>query len=339
MLKTALARSLAGTISVISYGDSPAAFYKDNHLPWAAIGAVGAMSVPFVLIAGITIRNKRFRYSDEADITEPGRPPLLGILPVIPKKITDPEQVSIVAHCVHQIRVTLQIANSTGKRCAYMVTSGTPGDGKTSLIVALGMSFASSGSRTLLIDGDMVGRALSHRLAGPTPRGMPSPMIIGALNKSVQRTTVPNLFLLPLPDDAANEPGDISPPAVRNLLKQARSLFDVVLVDTGPALGSIEASIMANAVDGVIIAISRGQERALVNRAIRHLRASGANILGLVFNRAEKRDFQRSVASKSVRSSPRADGLALPNSKSDMERLGPLAVCVTSSTRPLEVGD
>jgi Mrp family chromosome partitioning ATPase len=143
------------------------------------------------------------------------------------------------------------------------------------------------------------------------------------------------LFLLPLPDDAKNEPGDLSPQAVRNLLKQARTLFDVILVDTGPALGSIEASIIANAVDGVILTISRGQNRELVNRALRHLRTSGANIIGMVFNRAEKRDFQRSVASQSLRSSPRLtpEGLSLPELRSELERIGPVAACISASNQ------
>jgi Mrp family chromosome partitioning ATPase len=44
------------------------------------------------------------------------------------------------------------------------VTSPSPGDGKTSLTIALGMSFAASGSKTLLIDCDMQGGGLTSRL-------------------------------------------------------------------------------------------------------------------------------------------------------------------------------
>ena len=43
------------------------------------------------------------------------------------------------------------------------VTSATSGTGKTSLVLSLGLSFAAAGSRTLLIDADLVGTELTRR--------------------------------------------------------------------------------------------------------------------------------------------------------------------------------
>ncbi len=331
----ALQNQMKAVLTVLSYGDSPAPYYKDSRLPWAALCAMAAMCVPLVVLAKVALGDKRYRYSDEADAVEEGRPPLLGILPVIPDKPADGEQVAVVAHCVHQIRVTLQLGHKAAEPSSYMVTSGTAGDGKTSLVVALGMSFASSGARTLLVDGDMIGQALTSRMAATTKPGTTSTLFSGAFNgKGVQTTTTPNLFLLPLPRDAANNPAGLSPQAVRNLLKQARAEFDVVLVDTGPVLGSIEASMIAGAVDGVILAVSRGQDRSLIGRALRHLRASGANIKGMVFNRAERRDFHRSVASTSLRSVSETSLARRPRLDfgAEVARLGPLAACVASTS-------
>ena len=223
------------------------------------------MSIPLIVLAKVALGDKRYRYSDEAEVTGEGRPRLLGILPLIPEKAADSEQAAVVAHCVHQIRVTLQLGHDASPS-SYMVTSGTAGDGKTSLTVALGMSFASSGARTLLVDGDMIGQALTNRMAASTKPGAVSAMFTGTLNGSLQSTTIPNLYLLPLPKDGVNNPAGLSPQSVRDLLKQARAHFDVVLVDTGPVLGSIEASMVAGAVDGVILAVSRGQDRSLINR-------------------------------------------------------------------------
>ena len=44
------------------------------------------------------------------------------------------------------------------------LTSPSSGDGKTSMTIALGMSFAAGGSKTLLIEGDVVGGGLTGRL-------------------------------------------------------------------------------------------------------------------------------------------------------------------------------
>jgi len=44
------------------------------------------------------------------------------------------------------------------------------------------------------------------------------------------------------------------------VLEQARKRFDVILVDTGPVPGSIESSVAASQVDGVVLCVSRGQQ-------------------------------------------------------------------------------
>ena len=89
---------------------------------------------------------------------------LLGILPDLPDRLSDPEQAAIAAHCVHQIRTMLQINGGTEERRVFAVTSASPGDGKTSLTLALGLSYAACGTRTLLIDCDLVGAGLTARM-------------------------------------------------------------------------------------------------------------------------------------------------------------------------------
>ena len=96
---------------------------------------------------------------------------LLGILPNLPDRLTDPAQAATAAHCVHQIRTMLQI-NAGEDSNVFAVTSASPGDGKTSLTLALGLSFAASGSRTLLIDCDLVGAGLTSRLDMGGPNGV-----------------------------------------------------------------------------------------------------------------------------------------------------------------------
>ena len=44
-----------------------------------------------------------------------------------------------------------------------MVSSPFQGDGKTTLAVSLGWSYAESGYKTLLLDADFIGRAMTHQ--------------------------------------------------------------------------------------------------------------------------------------------------------------------------------
>src|SRR5205085_4173656 len=103
-------------------------------------------------------------------------------------------------------------------------------------------------------------------------------------------------------------------------------------IDTGPILGSLEATVVGAAVDAAILTIARGQHQPLVERSVRQLRQIGATIAGLVFNRAEHRDFQKSVGSSSIRSmssAPQPQRMLLSEGAEE-SRFGPLARSVAS---------
>jgi len=87
----------------------------------------------------------------------------------------------------------------------------------------------------------------------------------------------------------------------------------VVLIDTGPILGSIEASLVTAAADAVILTVARGQQRPMVERSLGHLAAIGARFAGVVFNRAQARDFARSISGISLRSIARQHAGSQPN--------------------------
>jgi capsular exopolysaccharide synthesis family protein len=238
----------------------------------------------------------------------------------------------VAAHCIHQIRIMLQVGPNPDRRRVFMVTSAATGDGKTSLTMALGLSFAASGSKTLVVDCDMVGQGLTFRLKAQGIPGLLETLNTGTLRGHVRKTATKGLYVLPIGNADAADAGSLSPNSIKQLLGACCQHFDIVVIDTGPILGSLEASAIATEVDGVIMAVARGQQQPLVERAIRHLRVIGANIFGIVFNRAEQRDFQRSVSSASIRSmsatahTPRT---MLPDSD-ESARFGPLARSVAS---------
>jgi Mrp family chromosome partitioning ATPase len=89
---------------------------------------------------------------------------VLGMLPSLPRNLEDPGAASFAALCVHHIRMLLQVMPRMDSHPVIAVTSPSPGDGKTSLTLALALSFAASGKSTLLIDCDIVGAGLTRRV-------------------------------------------------------------------------------------------------------------------------------------------------------------------------------
>jgi Mrp family chromosome partitioning ATPase len=158
-------RQLGGRMEVMSYGDLPFSPTKDRRKALAAVGGMGmaGLGVGVVLLLGFL--DRRMHHIDAARSRLRPAERLLGVLPELPSDFADPVAAADTAHCVHRIRAMLQIRQRASGHKTYAITSPAPGDGKTSLTITLGMSLASSGCRTVLVDCDMDGRGLSAKLA------------------------------------------------------------------------------------------------------------------------------------------------------------------------------
>jgi polysaccharide biosynthesis transport protein len=325
-------------INVVVEGTVPA-IDKDRRPIFAAIGFMGGAAVPIGLLMLIGLLDSRYRFSDETNSEMKGLT-LLGILPNLPDRLSDPEQAAIAAHCVHQIRTMLQINSTTGDRRVFAVTSAAPGDGKTSLTLALGLSYAACGTRTLLIDCDLIGAGLTSRLNVNAAEGVLEAIANRSLLQYVRSTDIADVAILPVGSAGNLHASTLSPAALRGLIEEAEKHFETILIDTGPILGSIEASLVCAAADAVILTVARGQQRPMVEKSLSHLAAIGAKLAGVVFNRAQASDFERSISGVSMRSV----GQHLQRGSSNASaragnRFGPVARAVATQVQSADAED
>jgi Mrp family chromosome partitioning ATPase len=163
-LRDQRAAQLVGTgrITVADSGRLPTAPFQDRRKTMGVLGgALGAMAgVLLVLLLGL--RDRRFRSTSDVDTL--ARLRLLGLMPALPADLADPRGREIAVHCVHQIRTLLQIGLARDRGTCLCVTGPGVGTGKTTLSLALGLSFGSSGTRTLLVDADLTGQGLTRRV-------------------------------------------------------------------------------------------------------------------------------------------------------------------------------
>jgi Mrp family chromosome partitioning ATPase len=333
----------------------------------------------------LQLRHRRVRHITDVQRggSTYGNLALLGAVPMILEDRPDTDH-DAVAFAVHKIRAKLEIAAAQKDLRILAVTSPAARNGKTSLVMALGISFAGSGSRTLLIDADIIGGGLTARLNVKVRRsiaeiirrnthvteeqlaqatkacraqrtgllqklvefdfldhdaalrltGLHRESSVGLLdalagdnlNDCVSSTSWPNMFVLPRGSAMSEHSGYISPVRFRRLLEQARAEYDIVLVDTGPILGSIEATMATAAADGTILVVSRGGSADEIRRAANELDASGGTALGVIFNRAKPADILLGGSSTSYRS----QAYSPPNGESTAA--GPLATALVRAS-------
>lgn len=154
---------VSGRISISERGELPVYPARDRRIPFAALGGLFGAGLGVLLVVLLALRDRRFR--DSGDIgTTLSRVKLLGLLPEIPDDLGNPQSAEVAAHCVHQIRTLLQIHPPAGRGAHFCITGPGVGSGKTTLSLALAVSYAHAGCRTLLVDADLSGRGLTRRV-------------------------------------------------------------------------------------------------------------------------------------------------------------------------------
>jgi len=183
---------------------------------------------------------------------------------------------------------------------AFVVTSVEPGDGKSFVSANLALAWARAGKRVILVGGDLRrpnlaryfgdaadGEGLSDILAH---HDVGEPLDKTAVKATLNTTTYRRLLILP-PGPESAEPADlIARPITAELIAYLRTLADVVIIDSPPAIGMADAALLAAHTDGaVVLASVRRTDRVRLVEAIEALRAAGVEVLGVVSNRSRRK--------------------------------------------------
>jgi capsular exopolysaccharide synthesis family protein len=287
-----------GRVSVLQKGDLPVEPSTDRRAALAGLGAFAGFGLGGCIVLFVGIARGGYRFIEDVE-REDAAVPLLGTIPDLADGGVEQEQMAALS--VHHLRNMLQLqfeAQPGGK--VYTITSASSGDGKTSLAIALAMSFAATGRRTIIVDTDLVGRGLTRQLELQGQTGLCEALQHDKLNGEVKETKVQSLWALPSGVLGSFVPEHLSSSMMKKLIGRLRDQYDAVILDTGPILGSLEANVVAPASDGCVLVVTRGQNAKMVRASIGRLRRLGATCSGLIFNRAGTRDFQRSVSTASV---------------------------------------
>jgi len=286
-------------VVVVQPGDTPVSPSTDRRLPLAAAGGMAGFGLGVGLIGLMGFLRTGVRYIDDFEpfLT---RTQLIGVVPDLDDDAGD----GSAALSVHHLRNLLHVARvrDGGGPRVYTLTSPTSGDGKTSLTYALGLSFAAVGQRTLVVDADLVASGLTRQLDLDGTIGLWEALDGAELSESIHPTTSQTLFAMPIGASRDTEPERLGGDRLTHVLEAVRERFDVVLIDTGPLLGSLDASLAASASDEVILTVASGQRTGLIRAALSRLDALHARCAGIVFNRASWSDLKGSISPASLNS-------------------------------------
>ncbi len=198
------------------------------------------------------------------------------------------------AYRVVRTSVLLSAAGSPPK--TILLTSGRPGEGKTTTVVNTAMSLAQLGSSVLIIDADLRKPATHRGLNVENNLGLSTYLSRNAeLDALIQKLKIPNLSLLscgPIPPNPAEL---LSSSKMKDLIRLVTERYDHVLIDSPPLLYVTDSVILSTLVEGVILVVHGGRSTRDNVRQSRNMLANvGAKIFGVVLNNVSSRNLNAS---------------------------------------------
>ncbi|MBD0413464.1 GumC family protein [Oryzicola mucosus] len=292
------------TASIIDPATLPGAPFSPRKL-FNIAGALALFAALCVVIIYILeLLNNSFTNPEQVE-KELGTS-VLGILPMVDdKQLAESlsDQKSGLSEAHRSLRTALQFSGADGAPKILLVTSAEAAEGKSTTAFKLGRDFATLGTQVLIIDGDLR-RPNVHRLFGLSN----TIGLSNLLTSTVRREDVPNLFRkTKYPNVTVLTSGTI-PPNPADLLashRMAQALaslakrFDMIIIDAPPVVGLSDAPILGRLADGVLMVVSNNQvTRKSAKAAVRRLRSSGANIVGVVVSKFSVSKFDYNYAYK-----------------------------------------
>lgn len=202
---------------------------------------------------------------------------------------------------LRMLRAALQLGLQPRGRRIVALTSARAGEGKTFAAANLAVLAADAGLRVLLVDADLRRGALGgcFGISGSSDSSGLADVLAGgpSLRDAARRTAVPGLWLLGAGTLPSNPSELLSQPRLRELLGEAESRFDLVLVDTPPVLAVADAMLVCH-LAGATLLLMRAHEtpQALAAQALSQLGRSGAVVVGGVINGVSPRHDQARYA-------------------------------------------
>jgi capsular exopolysaccharide synthesis family protein len=167
-------------------------------------------------------------------------------------------------------------------RQVILVTSPEAGDGKSSTAANLAMAYAESGQSVLLVNWDLWRPIPARVFDAEDEPGVSEFLEAGnaSLVHYVHSTSVPGLHLVPA-GKLGHQPGAQLDSELR-LLEEARSLADVVIIDTAPLLAASVTRELVTMADVVVLVSRAGRTTSpAAERTAELLERLGAPTLGV----------------------------------------------------------
>jgi capsular exopolysaccharide synthesis family protein len=302
------AASQIGNIDVVDSAVTPVKPVFPKKTENAVVAFAGSLFLALILSFLIEYLDKTLKSEDE--MKRLLGIPILGIIPrfeVNRRKngntgrsglksglplVTRDEPRSAASEGFRLLRANLRFVEVDRELKTLMVTSPTPGDGKTTVAANLSVELAAQEQRVLIVDADFRIPALHKIFNLPDSPGISNILSEGRAYQTVVQKIegIANLDIMtvgPLPPNSAELLGSTR---MKHLIEELKADYTRIIFDVPPVLATTDALDLAGGLDGVLLVLKMGEtDKRAIRRMMDILHNTRIRILGGVLNGVDAR--------------------------------------------------
>jgi capsular exopolysaccharide synthesis family protein len=286
----------ATNVTVADPARPPGRPYMPQPVPFILAGLFGGFIIGVALAYALESQDDTL--TDSFQVETVSKLPVLGMIPFhrmdakpqagAPEAESGPflaAPESATAESFRNLRSGLTLSGVGRKLKVLSITSALSGEGKSYLTYNLGLAFAATGMKVLIIDADLR-RPRQHALfRAPREDGLADVLAgLKPFEDALRPHPVePNLTLMPAGRHSPLASELLGPGEIEKVIKTARERFDLVLVDNAPALPVADAIVVGTYCDGTVGVLRAGRtSRKALHQFVQNLARNHVHILGIV---------------------------------------------------------
>lgn len=167
-----------------------------------------------------------------------------------------------------------------------LITSAVPNEGKSTISANLAITFALSGAKTLLIDGDLRRGAQREAFDISSRIGF-AEVLKGEVNwqEVVVPTAYPSLFVLPRGKTLSQPSEHLLRDSTDRILQEIYHHYDYIIIDSSPVLAADDTTSLAPKIDATFLVVRLSYTSArLTRKSLELLYNRQVNVPGVILN-------------------------------------------------------
>lgn len=282
----------SGGIEILDAAELPTEPYAATSvLLYAAVGAVGGafLVAAIALLKGLLNTTIRRKYEIEDLFTIP----IIGTVPLmLPKKRKqkvelrlNAESPFVMKEAYSDLRTNLMFT-SRGEKCpVYAITSADSSEGKSFNSINIAISFAQTGRKVLLIDGDMRKSEMAKYLKIEAKDTGLSDFLASLTEKAEIINVQENLDVFLRGSVPPNPAELLVSKNMEHFLEEMKQEYDVIIVDL-PPVGIVSDALALSSLATAYILVVREMVTKFDREEmiVRKLESVDANICGFIYN-------------------------------------------------------